>query len=767
MAESPDSTSKNSFSKHIVDAALKVIMTGGVAGGGFGAFWSLFRENDLPKAIASAVIGISLAYGAKLLVPVHEGNQRRLEKAGKAIDETLDDVTEKAIIAATRFEDKYLLCQASECQAFRSEGLAHHDGIFVPLLKEVFVPLALDLSGSLPGFNSKHSGLTVENRQKQSVWDFLAETRKVDAFRQLAILAWGGYGKTTLLKHIAYLYGTKQQPEGAPKLIPILLILRTYRDVLTMDKPPTLSELINVHHIPNLSGAERLKIPPSWSRNILVQGRAIVMFDGFDEVPKPQRHLVAKWIKQQVRQYRKSVFVVTSRPKAYKEQTADERLILSSSLWVKDFDDQQRRSFVENWYWCQERYANAGRHTPDVKKVASRLAQELLSQIESQPELKALAKNPLLLNMITTFHRRYPGADLPKRRVELYREICQLQLRDRPRSRKLDTLLHQCDAQNVLQWIAFNMMRNHLKRIRRQDLLSLISYELDVQGEAVDSKVFLDQVVQISELIVQQEDEYEFAHLSLQEYLASAAIAAKHSTRESILYKHLTDDWWKATILLYAGQINPTKLVREAMRQGANDLAYDCLQETTKQVDERLKAELQQELQILAERVQEARCSDLEHHLNTRQWKRAEHETYRLMITSVGKEAGQEFDLEELRNFPRESLKAIDNLWIKHSEGKFGFSVQKDIYLKCGGILDGKHHEKAWKKFCYEVGWTFSDGSYIYSNFDIASPRGHLPLAIASIAVNTFGYKTLETNSRFIDRDTESKYSVLLSHSAL
>ena len=72
------------------------------------------------------------------------------------------------------------------------------------------------------------------------------------------------------------------------------------------------------------------------------------MFDGFDEVPKSQRSLVAKWIKQQMRQYRKSVFIVTSRPKAYKEQTADERLVMRSSLWVKDFDDQQRRSFVKN-----------------------------------------------------------------------------------------------------------------------------------------------------------------------------------------------------------------------------------------------------------------------------------------------------------------------------------------------------------------------------------------------------------------------------------
>ena len=285
---------------------------------------------------------------------------------------------------------------------------------------------------------------------------------------------------------------------------------------------------------------------------------------------------------------------------------------------------------------------------------------------------------------------------------------------------------------------------------------------LRCKGENVDAQAFLDQIVQISEIIVQQEDEYEFAHLSLQEYLASAAIAARHLEREEILYRYLTDDWWKATILLYAGQINPTKLVREAMRQGANDLAYDCLKETTKQVDERLKAELQKGLEPPVTQVQQARCSDLEYHLERKQWERAEYETYRLMITSVGKEEGQGFDLEELANFPRESLRAIDNLWIEHSEGKFGFSVQKEIYLQCGGISDGKYHEKAWRKFCYAVGWTFSNGVYIYTRFDIQSPKGHLPLAIASVSINMSGNR--RTDSRFIDRDTESKYSLLLAH---
>jgi len=241
---------------------------------------------------------------------------------------------------------------------------------------------------------------------------------------------------------------------------------------------------------------------------------------------------------------------------------------------------------------CQERYAHGGRNTPDVRQTAIQAASELLAQIEARQELKDLAKNPLLLNMIVTFHRRYPGAELPKRRVELYREICQLQLKDRPRARKLETLLTQCEAQTILQMLALEMMQQHQERIDRYTILQQLAGYLTSEGETVEAREFLEQVEQIGELLVEREpDEFEFAHLSFQEYLAATQIAQQK--QENLLYQHFRNDWWKQTILLYAAQTkNPTNLIREAMQQGATDLAYACLQETTKRVDPGLEAEL-------------------------------------------------------------------------------------------------------------------------------------------------------------------------------
>ncbi|MEO1210162.1 MAG: GUN4 domain-containing protein [Cyanobacteria bacterium J06638_20] len=729
MSQPNSPNEKPSLNEQIADIVLKVIMAGGVTGGGIGAFWSLFRESDIPKAITSAVIGLGISYAARMLTPIHKGNERRLEEAGEAIDAGIDWVTDQVIAKATGFENKYRLCQASACQRLRSEGVAQHERILIPLLRDVYVPLTLDFSAISPGFRDLQEPLAgygdYESKQDLDIWKILANLHHNSDFRQLAVLAWGGYGKTTLLKHIAYRYGTNNHPKTVPSLIPVLLVLRDYREMISQHNPPDLPELITQRHVPNLPGASDLKPPDEWAKAMLTRGDAIVMFDGFDEVGKAQRPAVARWINRQMKRYGKSVFILTSRPKAYKQMDAAHRLEFPTSLWVRDFDVQQRKDFVEKWYRCQERYTNINPDTPDVEQVATRSAADLLSQIEERQELKDLAKNPLLLNMIATFHRRNPGAKLPRRRVELYREIFQLQLRDRPKARTLDTLLTECEAQTILQRIAIDMMNRRWERIQQPILLQGLKTILEELGEIVEAAELLEQIEQVSELLIKQEDDYEFAHLSFQEYLASAYIAQNRQRQEHLLYKHLEDDWWKPTILLYVAQTNPTHLIQEAINRGAIDLAYQCLQELPK--TRQIAPELEAQITALKKTVQTSRYAQLENYLRNGQWKEADDETYRLMIKTVGKEEGQWFEVEELLNFPCEELIVIDGLWVKYSNGKFGFSVQKDIYLGCGGIPDGKYYREISERFGDRVGWREEGIWNIRMKYDVSSPEGHLP----------------------------------------
>jgi hypothetical protein len=72
---------------------------------------------------------------------------------------------------------------------------------------------------------------------------------------------------------------------------------------------------------------------------------------------------------------------------------------------------------------------------------------------------------------------------------------------------------------------------------------------------------------------------------------------------------------------------------------------------------------------------------------------------------------------------PVADLQTINTLWLVYSEGKFGFSVQRELWL----VL-GKNWEKLWK----QIGWKTGNNWTRYPNgftWDISAPKGHLPLS--------------------------------------
>ncbi|BAZ22892.1 GUN4 domain-containing protein [Kalymmatonema gypsitolerans NIES-4073] len=115
--------------------------------------------------------------------------------------------------------------------------------------------------------------------------------------------------------------------------------------------------------------------------------------------------------------------------------------------------------------------------------------------------------------------------------------------------------------------------------------------------------------------------------------------------------------------------------------------------------------------------------------LKAGQWKEADYETYLMMLQAVGRKKDDWIRSEELLNFPCTDLRTIDRLWVKYSNGRFGFSVQKQIYLEVGGVPDSKYYEEAWKKFGDAIGWRVKESWINRSQvrFNTTAPRGHLP----------------------------------------
>ena len=106
--------------------------------------------------------------------------------------------------------------------------------------------------------------------------------------------------------------------------------------------------------------------------------------------------------------------------------------------------------------------------------------------------------------------------------------------------------------------------------------------------------------------------------------------------------------------------------------------------------------------------------------LKTGKWTEADVETRELMLAVAKRDEESWLDHDSIDNFPSEDLRTIDYLWMKYSNGKFGFSVQKIIYL---GLVK-TYDSKMWDHFTHKI------GRYIYdikASNDINAPIGYFP----------------------------------------
>jgi GUN4-like len=265
------------------------------------------------------------------------------------------------------------------------------------------------------------------------------------------------------------------------------------------------------------------------------------------------------------------------------------------------------------------------------------------------------------------------------------------------------------------------MMQQGIERVNHEDLPPMIAGYLQADGENdIDVAKFIDDVVNVTEMLIDQGEEYDFAHLTFQEYLAAAEIV--RLKQESLLHDKLSDDRWKMVILYYAGLVrNASDLVQRLLTAG-NPLATECLREA-----KRVEPEVKAAIATLSQQVKDSRYTRLEALLKAGEWEAADRETDKVMLQVAGQDERGFLMPDDLQEFPCEDLLVIDQLWFKASGGHFGFSVQKKIWQECGSPMSTG---KDWDRFCAKVGWKVRDKYVNYSSLHkntSLSPVGELP----------------------------------------
>ncbi len=107
------------------------------------------------------------------------------------------------------------------------------------------------------------------------------------------------------------------------------------------------------------------------------------------------------------------------------------------------------------------------------------------------------------------------------------------------------------------------------------------------------------------------------------------------------------------------------------------------------------------------------------------QWQKADEETGAIMLKIARRVTGGSLREEDIQEFPCPDLKTIDQLWLKYSQGCFGFSVQSRIWSSVGSDYAKFSDRVEWRLYASWQHWR----KYPDLIFSLCAPEGHLPAA--------------------------------------
>ncbi|MGQ4384896.1 NACHT domain-containing protein [Streptomyces sp. SAS_270] len=395
------------------------------------------------------------------------------------------------------------------------------------------------------------------------------------AVRRAVVLGVPGAGKTMLLRHTVLAwarerYRPDRPPErtwydprrrhrvdlGTPADVPVLLPLRSV----------DLADGDLVHHIVGHFAEHGFPKAGKWVARALDEGRLALYFDGLDEIPTGQRPQVAAAIRTFMTVYGRCRVVVTCRVAVYRGEFNDEA---GRTLRVEEFDDRLVGRFLEGWPWPPTL-------EPDT-------VDQLLGALRDTPQLMALARNPLLLTMIAYLYSyEYAGTGqvLPHNRADFYEQVNVSLLRDRQRDAHFVQPVKRAALQR-LALAAQDVPPDAYDRLAMpyDKVLPVLRETLERYGRpADDAEGMLNEIVDRSGLLlsVDNGERFQFAHLTLQEYLAATALADEPA---ALLERYRRDpEVWRETVRLWCGVVSRdcSDVVREILAADQL-LAFQCL----------------------------------------------------------------------------------------------------------------------------------------------------------------------------------------------
>lgn len=373
------------------------------------------------------------------------------------------------------------------------------------------------------------------------------------------VVAEPGSGKSLLLQELLHGWAASD----GDGLIPVRIELSDLVPGLKPDKPHPLDPAGELHPLRHLLVRSlELRGVPHPQRFVfdgLGRGRLWLLCDGLDEVAKANEDAVRRLLAAAREYYPGCRITVTCRTAVYRE-----RLRGFETLRLGGFSEADIDEFLNRW---------ASRPDSSPQRIR-RLSGELY---RDRVRLRPLAASPLLLTfMASVYGRSSDNRSMPHTRTGFYREVVEFLLTHKTGQEHSSETVHV-----ALQHVALAAMAAERQVLGHAQVVAALVGALSTVGlPAEAAPELLDGIVKRTGLIrkLHARNEYQFAHLNLQEYFAATTFG---EDAPDLLATYRRDrDNWREVVRLWCGHSASPAVVIDAVEPEDLALAIACLAET-------------------------------------------------------------------------------------------------------------------------------------------------------------------------------------------